>query len=1038
MRLFGFKIHIYFRLPCLFFLISFCSLSCGSGIALALPFQKNERPGGQVQTIPAGNEVIKSLNNSLLLYLTKYLTNSKDKEYLSRSKRITENLIKEFYNRNIPDNQTLSDSYYLIGVYFLSEKNYPESIKYLKNTIEIKNKGKNYDTRYSNALYNLGISYYGLGNYKMFEYYSLKSLEIDKRKFGENSPLLVASYSVLTVVYIELQDYEKALQYSDIALKMADQNTGKVTMTALADLYSNMGVCYIMLADFSKAKIYLEKCESLVGPEYPGYLNLMNSLAIVYGAFGLKDKANSCYEKGLRQAAHNSSYVANNMINTYALQLASSGNAKKGEELISDALIRAHSSGVEPKTYFEVLTYYADYLREFNIDTKKSLECYDKCIEYLSRNPQDISLEHLVLIGYSLSLAKDGQPLRALDTIQAFLIKNYVIRQGNAVYDNPCLDSIIPDKKSLRLFQAKYEILWDVYRKSSDQKFLVAASLTSELIVSLIEKIRINISEEDSRLILGDRYRESYYNAIRDYNLLYSKTSENKYLQKVFEYAEKSKVAGLLASSRQLKAVQLHIPPGIADLELGLNRDISVLNANISEETDKIEPDLVLINRLKEKLLEAMRVRDSLVNVFEHKYPAYYSVKYNTRVASIDDVPEIVGRNGNYINYLLTENQLYIFVANRKHDQLISIPVDSSFFGNVRKFKSLLAMPLPTDDARRAFNEYQTVGVALYKILIESIRPYLISGKLIISPDNILSYIPFETIPTRIKSDETLSYRNISYVMDEFDISYTYSATFMSESGKENYGFRNKLIAFAPTYNEPIDIQSVLMSRQVVKGILSDLPYARQEAEYVSKITGGKLFEDSVAKESTYKAEAGKYDIIHLAMHTLLNDKEPMRSTLIFSSGADSVEDHFLKTYEVYGIPLKAKMVVLSSCNTGSGLLFSGEGILSLARGFIFSGSQSVVMSMWEIEDRSGTEIVKSFYKNLKRGYSKSEALRKSRISYLKDANQLRSHPYFWSALVIYGNNEPLYYTRYFFAGISVIVILLAFIVFYFMKRRYS
>ena len=148
-------------------------------------------------------------------------------------------------------------------------------------------------------------------------------------------------------------------------------------------------------------------------------------------------------------------------------------------------------------------------------------------------------------------------------------------------------------------------------------------------------------------------------------------------------------------------------------------------------------------------------------------------------------------------------------------------------------------------------------------------------------------------------------------------------------------------------------------------------------------------------------------------MHTILNDKDPMYSTLIFSSENDSTDDRYLKTYEVYSIPLKAKMVVLSSCNSGSGYLYSGEGILSLARGFMYSGSESVVMAMWEIEDRSGTEIVKSFYDNLKKGYSKSSSLRKARIKYLKEADQLRSHPYFWSALVVYGNNSPLYYSRY-------------------------
>ncbi len=152
------------------------------------------------------------------------------------------------------------------------------------------------------------------------------------------------------------------------------------------------------------------------------------------------------------------------------------------------------------------------------------------------------------------------------------------------------------------------------------------------------------------------------------------------------------------------------------------------------------------------------------------------------------------------------------------------------------------------------------------------------------------------------------------------------------------------------------------------------------EAEYVTALTGGKLFINKAARESVFKAEAAKYDIIHLAMHTILNDQYPMHSKMLFYQEKDSVEDGNLNTYEVYGVPLKAKMVILSSCNTGTGVLHSGEGILSLARGFVYSGSQSVVMSMWEIEDRSGAEIVKSYYKFLKKGATKSNALRKARI----------------------------------------------------------
>jgi CHAT domain-containing protein len=247
--------------------------------------------------------------------------------------------------------------------------------------------------------------------------------------------------------------------------------------------------------------------------------------------------------------------------------------------------------------------------------------------------------------------------------------------------------------------------------------------------------------------------------------------------------------------------------------------------------------------------------------------------------------------------------------------------------------------------------------------------------------------------------------------MNDYRISYTYSATFLAESLKKGKSLKNSLVAFAPVYTRSINVDSLLGSRQAGISVLQDLPFARMEAEFVTDLIGGKLFINNGAKESVFKSEAGKYDIVHLAMHTILNDQFPMYSKMLFYQEKDTVEDGNLNTYEVYGVPLKAKMVILSSCNTGAGIMHSGEGILSLARGFVYAGSQSVIMSMWEIEDKSGTEIVKSFYRYLKRGATKSNALRKARIDYLKNADMLRSHPYFWSSLVIYGNDASLYYS---------------------------
>jgi CHAT domain-containing protein len=957
---------------------------------------------------------------------------------LKNSKLMVEKLIQITTSGNV-DEKILNDSYYYIGIYFLKAKNIKEAIRYLNLCKSEKEKNGEVDLRYNRVLYNISVAYAIQGDLDKFEIYALKSLETGKVIFTEDNPDLLFSYLSLVSAYIEQKEYEKAINNSNIALAIATRHIKTSPPTIVGSFYYDLGVCYSRLADHSKAKIYFDKTESIFGDsrlaQNDEYINLMNSLAITCNALGLTEESGSYYNSGVKLAVSMNSQLAYNIINSYSDFLAKNGKVKEGEALLRNSLERSKVNyKTIPDIYYECLLNYANFLMEYKIDINKSISCFEDCINYLDRNDQNSSLKNAVYIGYSRALGNSGESEKALGVIQTLLFHGL----KNDLYVNPIPAELKPDITSLKILKEKYNLLLDVYKRSNDQKSLEAAAQTSELIISMLDRVRINISEEESRLILGDKYRDSYLNAINDFNLLYNRTSDYHFLEKAFEYSERSKVAGLLTSTRELKASQFHIPSDIGNLERDLQREISLINAHISEESYSTKPNETLISQWKDNLLNCTRKRDSLVILFEKKYPDYYAIKYNTHILGLKEIPSIIGRDGNYINYILSGNTLYTFVVNKKYQQLLSAAIDSSFFIDVRRFRNLLSMPSSGDESKN-FNDFQSAGLRLYKILIAPLRKYLISDKIVISPDNCLSYLPFETIPANTLPAGEIKYKNLHYLMNDFDISYTYSATFLSESDKKESGTRNKLIAFAPDYPEPIDIQSALMSRQAGMGKLNDLPFARQEATYVSDITHGTLYENSAATESVFKRESGKYDIIHLAMHTILNDKDPMRSTLIFSHLNDSVDDGFLKTYEIYGVPLKAKMVVLSSCNTGTGLLNSGEGILSLARGFIYSGSQSVVMSMWEIEDRSGTDIVKMFYSNLKKGYTKSDALKKARISFLKNSDNLRSHPYFWAALVVYGNNSSLYPDKTLRISILTVMIILALSAgFYFWKRKYS
>ena len=216
----------------------------------------------------------------------------------------------------------------------------------------------------------------------------------------------------------------------------------------------------------------------------------------------------------------------------------------------------------------------------------------------------------------------------------------------------------------------------------------------------------------------------------------------------------------------------------------------------IEDETKNDKPDTLLKNSLSERLLVSTRKRDSLVSVFEKQYPGYYAIKYNTNVLTIKDLPGIIGHNTNYINYIASDTTLYIFVANRKYQQLLEMRIDTFFYKRIRRFRELLSLPSPSVDAKLLYNDYLSVGYKLYKDLFEPVRKYLISDKILISPDNIISYLPFETLPSSDKPGTNLIFRDIDYLMKDFEFSYTYSATFMGESGKRNLssGLWNSLI----------------------------------------------------------------------------------------------------------------------------------------------------------------------------------------------------------------------------------------------------
>jgi hypothetical protein len=606
-----------------------------------------------------------------------------------------------------------------------------EALKWLKLSVEMKEKLGVSDNSYVKGIYNIGVIFMTKGDIDQVYNYINKYIVLGTSLYGETSSEVAEAYSTLVGASLEGKNFEKFLVYTFKALGILSKNKVALNGPQLSYLYHSIGAGYATLGDYSKARIYLEEAEALLNntslTSDESYINLINTLAITYGYLGLSEKEDEYFNKGIELAVLNNSYLAFNMINSYVIGLGNSGKIQKGEELLSGLVEKARSLyGVDSRYYIEVLRNYADFLLNYKKDYSLAQNLYIECIDYLHLHKEDFGLRDQILTGFAEVLYKNGESLKARQSIQNLLFRRNIPEGASDFYNNPDPDSLVAVRSTLRLLRLKYEILWDIYSHSSDQKALESAAHICEVMISLIDKMRINISEDESRIILGDRYRESYLLAIRDFELCYRNTGNPIFLEKTFEFIEKSKVAGLLAATRELNAIQFHIPPSIADFEKSIQREISFYNSNISAENEKKNPDNNILTDLKGKLLSAIKVRDSLIMTFERDYPEYYTIKYITGVPKMKEIPSVIGRNINYLNYVISDSLLYICLVNRKYQEILTFKIDTLFQNELRDFRKLLSDPSVSQNARRKFNDYQEISYELCKTLINPVSKYFI------------------------------------------------------------------------------------------------------------------------------------------------------------------------------------------------------------------------------------------------------------------------------------------------------------------------
>jgi CHAT domain-containing protein len=142
---------------------------------------------------------------------------------------------------------------------------------------------------------------------------------------------------------------------------------------------------------------------------------------------------------------------------------------------------------------------------------------------------------------------------------------------------------------------------------------------------------------------------------------------------------------------------------------------------------------------------------------------------------------------------------------------------------------------------------------------------------------------------------------------------------------------------------------------------------------------------------------------------------------------------------EILSLNLNANLVLLSTCESGSGKLLKGEGLISIGRSFRYAGAQSIVMTLWKINDQSASQIIRFFCENLKKGRTSDVSLRNAKLDFLNKVNPKNTHPYYWAAFVFIGDDGPVmvrWNGWYIMAILLTVITILYFLVFKVKTKR--
>lgn len=590
-----------------------------------------------------------------------------------------------------------------------------------------------------------------------------------------------------------------------------------------------------------------------------------------------------------------------------------------------------------------------------------NLEQYDSAAFYLNKAAQQINTENRKDIFAALShkyrgdlYAAQQQWMPALQEYQRTILLIHSNFTDSSITSNP--DNYSGVFGVIELYEtllAKANAFRALYKKEQQSEQLEYALQTFRSLYKLLDYVEKTYDSDESKIFLNQKKYQSHHIPIDLCLELYEIKKDPSFLEEAFYFDERNK-ASVLSNVLSEEDLKQHsgLPPELIAEEHNCKEKINRLSLQASNTQDAGSLQQIQTQiREQELLLESISKK---LNAFS----SYQRLKFADKTVTIKELQDhILPKNGAIISYHKGDTHILSWFITSNSFEYHLIPYNDSLIQQIGQLNGLLQ-----NSAGISNTQLQVYSRPLYRQLVLPWEKKLAGyEQLMIIPDDELNQLPFEM----------LSNAAGEYLIQSHSVIYNNSCTLLQIPAETKSD--QELLGFAP------------FTEKNVPGALPPLPGSAQELTDQK----GLILMGASASKSNFLKEAGRYPILHLATHAQTNDEDPLKSFIAFyPAHPDSSTLDQIHLPDIYSLSLKnSRLAILSACETGSGQLIRGEGIISLSRAFSYAGCPNMIMSQWKANDQSTAYILKRLHHYLRSGKSIAHSLREAKLDYLKDAS---------------------------------------------------